>query len=259
MILLKKTLPLKKMKLAISLVGALLYLSPLRAEIPDDENTGFVEVESPLPLIKTNEGYELLDYKHRKDSWGFGFAISDIFFYPQSYRSRYEGASFGSVFGKSDVQEAGGEFSLSWNTSMGSFGVEAGVAQFSATGGDDSFTRSLNNIRTSGSISYTMNSLFNEPYFAPYIQGGVYTMDYKEKAGDQTFSGTTSPAGFFYVGALLQLNWIEKETSTTSYGDFGLENTYLNLFAAQFMASSGANEPKFNTGMQFGVGLKLEF
>ena len=87
---------------------------------------------------------------------------------------------------------------------------------------------------------------------------GAYTDFWKEAAQGLSASGRTGVAGFYALGLMFQLDWIDPETHESGYKDFGLENTFLFLEARSFLASGDASID-FSTPLQFSGGIKFEF
>ena len=104
-----------------------------------------------------------------------------------------------------------------------------------------------------------MDNVLFEPVFAPYAGVGAYVAQYAEEEACNENGGSTAPAPFYYVGALFQMDWIDKSAAVEAYSESGIENTYLFIEARQYVASSEAADPDFSTDFNLAGGLSLEF
>ena len=121
--------------------------------------------------------------------------------------------------------------------------------------------RSLTIEKKAVSAQWQLDALMKEPYFVPYVGFSYWQIGLTEEnlttktvGTYDTGYGTSLTAGF-----LIQLNWIEPETSKLAYLNQGLENTYLDVFWTQYQNTDNELDPALENDFNFGVGLRVEF
>ena len=255
------------MKSHLCLVILTLVLSPLASFAADETPTERTQ-DAPVEML-TNDGplvevqiaaNVLSDYKERRGSHGWMFGLDYQAFKPTNYISTLDSLGYGDMFGSSPVQLAELQIAYKFNFSAGSvtLGLGGGMGQVTgtdATGGDR--TLELTKLAVSG--SYIMDTLFPQPYIAPYVQAQVYRFSVKESNSTTSFSADTQPGISYTAGVLLQLDALDKDTATRTTLDWGLQNTYLDIFMTKYMSSSGQSDPDFENNWDYGAGLRMEF
>ncbi len=233
----------------------------LNNKVHADTNSGSVLVETPEDFSKP--------YKERRGKHGALFSLFSEVFDPVNYQSGYGDALIGDFLGSEAIRLNGLELGYKYNVSVGSV-----AALFSySVGNADNGGRTLGFTKQSFSVNAALDAVFDEPYAVPYGQIGINLFDIKEeKPGSDSFSETTSPVVGYRYGILFQLDWIEnqldKEARAERLFSSGLENTYIDVYYANYLASSSAQDPAVlasegegnleSTG-QMGIGLKMEF
>jgi hypothetical protein len=199
-------------------------------------------------------------YKLRRNTSGFmlGLGVENAQFYNYDSIQDFKTTYF-DMFGDSEIPIYNMQLSYKYNFSLGSLMANGGLGYGTYTSGVSGTIRSLNVTKYSLSASYVMDAIFDEPYAAPYVTFGVNQFNIEEKNGAETFSTGIEAAYFSTVGILLQLNWLDKRVSRDALRDFGLQNTYLDLFVTQFQPGLDPQDPNTETEYTFGAGLKLEF
>lgn len=233
------------------------------AAVSDTEalpNDGKIEVVYPAD--------RLVPYRERRSTWGATFAIQNEQMYPSNFISQYDGFTYEKMFGQSPINITQGQVGVKYNFGAGA--LTAGLL-FGAGSVYDTIIRyeytpvqdidsELELTKMGASFSYMLDTLFAEPYIVPYIEGQIVRFDWQESTvGLEAKSGTTDFSTVFTVGALVQLNWLDPASSLEAQKSSGLENTYLDVFASQYQASSGTGDPNFETDFNFGAGLRFEF
>lgn len=199
-------------------------------------------------------------YKQRRETTAFTFGLSYENFYPQGFTSILdENDQYTDLFGETEIPMIGFDLGYKYNFALGGIfaGIGYGYATLSEKRGD--VPRDLTLTKLSAHIGYVMDNVFEEPYIAPYILGGTTQFTIEESAGANSASGNTQTGFFYRVGALIQLNWMEDTTARTGLHDYGLQNTYLDIFMSQYTASVQDDDPNLETDPNFGAGIKLEF
>lgn len=231
----------------------------------DPTAQGLVEVESSnvLPSDLANI-YKLVPYNVRRPKWGSQVSLAYSQYTPKNYSTDYLATviNYEDAYGSPQMPLIEISYMYKYNFALGSAGVDVGYGFYKneaaeVTLGDAQLDLKL--ARLGG--RFTLDNYLPEPIVAPYVFGGVYMAIYDEtKTGaGQSFNGTTGPAGYWGIGVLAQMNWLDKAAALESYTEAGIENTYLFLEARQYLASSENQDPDFSTDLDLAFGLSLEF
>lgn len=219
-------------------------------------------------LIETPEDFTL-SYKARRGTHGALFSLFSETFDPINYQSGYGDALIGDIIGNEVIRLNGLELGYKYNVSIGSV-----AALFSySKGGAEKSGRELSITKQSFSANAALDAIFDEPWVVPYGQLSVNLFDIaEEKPGTESFSEASSPTLGYRYGILFQLDWIEnaldKEAKAERLYSSGLESTYIDVYYANYIASSNAQDPgtlgsdgegNLESSGQMGIGLKLEF
>ncbi len=231
---------------------------------PDD---GKIEVVYPAN--------RLMPYRERRGDWGVNFGLQYEALFPTRYRSKIDDSPYDHMFGDNPVDMIQGQLGLKYNFALGSIAASALLAAGSIYDRqimnylDDPNTPAVERpeadaklqlTKMGASFTYIMDTLFPEPYIAPYIEGQIFKMDWMESALDEeTKSGTTDFLTAVSAGVLIQLNWLDPASAFEAQNGSGLQNTYLDLFISQYNGSGSGDDPNFETDMNYGAGLRLEF
>lgn len=235
-------------------------------EIVEDlgPNDGTIEiVYPPSPEV---------EYRNRRENWSilFGIGVDNIL--PNKFVSPLSGENYKDIYGSNNrVPLTQVSLGTKFNTELGSFGAEF-LGGYGTLGGTDSLgnDRTLEITKYGGSVIFILDTMFAEPYVAPYVSGSGFILSYVDKSNNQITNTETSEAGTrksgttgiisaLTAGALIQLNWIEKDTAYNARSSYGLNNAYLDVFASQYNSSSKSSDPQFQTSMNWGAGIRLEF
>lgn len=227
------------------------------------ENKNLVEVE-PNNILPSDlvSNYALVPYKVRRPRWGHLFTISYSQFNPTQFESDYtspEFANFEDLYGTASMIEA--SYTYKWNFILGSIGGEISYGTY-ANDADD--TDLIGNASLSVQIvrlgvRYVADNFMYEPIIAPYLVAGAYSVLYDESQSGESYNGTTAAAGYYGIGALFQLNWLDGSAAVEAYSESGIENTYLFAEAKSYLASAVEKDPDFSTNFDINFGMSLEF
>jgi hypothetical protein len=256
------------MKSHLCLVILTLALGPLASFAAEETPTEKTQ-DTPVPML-SNDGplveiqypADLLtgDYKDRRPNRGWMFGLDYQAFRPTNYISTLDNLGYGNMFGSSPVQLFELQVAYKSNFEAGGFTVGFGGGAGQVTGSDSTGadrTLALTKLAVSG--SYIMDTLFPQPYVAPYVQAQLYRFSVKESNPTTSFSADTQPGISYTAGILLQLDGLDRDTATRTTLDWGLQNTYLDVFMTKYMSSSGTNDPDFENNWDYGAGLRMEF
>lgn len=232
--------------LLVTLLASLLSLET-KAE------DGLVEIRVP------DAQPEAYREERRGHSWMFGLGVEN--YLPTNFASAIDGTAYGDMFGNSSVPIAAIDFGYKSNFSFGSIGLLAGYGTGQVGSAMSGENRTLSIVKTAVRLQLALDTLFEEPYVVPYLAAGLYRFGIDEAATDAglTFSGQTEFGTETTAGLLLQLNWLDEDSSRESRQSAGLQNTFLNIFVSQFGATQSSNDPETTSGWNLGAGLVLEF
>ena len=221
-------------------------------------------------LIETQDDYSL-SYKKRRGTHGALFSVFSEVFDPYLYQSGYSDGYIGDFFGGVEFRLNGLELGYKYNVSMFSI---AGLFSYS-TGSGAKSDRSLQFTKQSFAVNAALDAIFEEPILVPYGQFNINTFDIQEeKAGSEDFAESTSPQFSYRYGVLLQLDFLESMMDDGAKAErlfsSGLENTFIDIYYSEYIASSSAQpfeegvtgqegEANLESSGQMGIGLKMEF
>lgn len=215
-------------------------------------------------------------YKYRRKTLGTIFSVNYEKYYPSEHISIIQNKSYEEISGGDPIPVVGAELGVKYNFSMGSLSGLFGYSAGTFSNADQNLDSAMVKI-TKLDINFAFDNLMAEPYFVPYVQGGLHQLEWEE----DSYTGASNivetliakPNFHYKLGMLLQLNWIENwiDPSTTAEGlrSSGLENTFLDIFYSGYMAYAepdpivgalGSDDGEANLSSSgLGIGLKLEF
>lgn len=256
-------------------VLVLLFATPAFAQEQDLEQEMLsVEAapsETASVVVETQEDPSL-SYKKRRSSHGALFSINKENFYPVDYRSLFNDSYIEDIIGTESMALIGIELGYKHNIGILSFAVLGIYSQGSIEGAFSGATRTIQVGRQGLSANVALDAIFEEPWLAPYAQVGVHQFNVTETTSTDSLSATTGISYNYRYGFLLQLDWIENSFDKSAKADrlrsSGLENTYVDFYFAEHVASNTAIDPTtlaiegdpnmFSSG-EIGIGLKMEF
>jgi hypothetical protein len=199
-------------------------------------------------------------YRERRETSGFMFSLGYENILLDRYVSIVDFTTFyQEMFGESEFPVYEINLSYKANFSIGALTANFGLGYGSISDDALGVVRSLTLTKYSVSGSYIMDAIFEEPYVAPYLTAGMMRIGLEEKMADTTEVGNIDMLYFYQAGLLFQLNWLDSTISKKNIIDYGLENTYLDVFVVKFEPSSDVNDPDTSTDFSIGAGIRLEF
>ncbi|MGE3973088.1 MAG: hypothetical protein AB7F59_01030 [Bdellovibrionales bacterium] len=201
-----------------------------------------------------------VDYSERRGTVGSLVTFGYSWYTPSDYRPDFvTNQTFTEYYESAETPLMEFTYSLKLNVSFFSLSADIGAGYYSNQGRDQS-TLTLTPVRLGSTLS--LDGVFSEPYFVPYVSVGAYSMFYKESVASQSVSGRTTPAMYYAFGGRLQLDMLDGGADFDSYVEHGIENTFLFLEARSFGASKDAvpdvSSPA-DAPLQLGGGLSIEF
>jgi hypothetical protein len=202
-----------------------------------------------------------IPYSEKRGNWGFTFSGNMENFSPTKFISSHDGFSYNELFGSRPIQMAQLDLGIKYNIAFGalSANVMAGIGKISgsATGLD----RSLFITKRATSAGITLDNIMKEPYVAPYAKLQILDLVFEDKgAADGDSVGTTAWTTGITAGLLIQLNHLDPtDTAMVASEEYGLANTYLDVFVSKYNTSNAPDDPNFESDFNWGIGLALEF
>lgn len=214
--------------------------------------------ESPLVEVEVR-GDVVADYKARRADSGIyiGLQKEDVSF--DNYVSFLDSKSYINLFGEEPITLALLTINYKLNYSLGSLaiGLEGGKGGIKDNlSGQD---RRLDISKYGLNLKLTADMILDEPFIAPYLGLTMWQMEVEEQSPAEVFSATTQMGMNYTAGLLIQLNWIDKASAIASAFNWGLENTFVDLYITQYGKTAAIDDPDTETGATYGAGLRLEF
>ncbi len=228
--------------------GSAQKTSDSREEVPAPEN--LVDVH-----LRTNPHAV---HKERRVNWSWRFAISGERFYPNSYISPQNQASYQDMFGDNQGYLAtatiGGQYSLNFGAIFLDLQYGGGTISGLAT------TEAKMQLNKHGlNFGILLDRFSDDPLLSPFIAFQAVRFNWQESSVIGALEGETSVATGLMVGFSFHLNRSDRHSASRAYMEYGLNNTYFDLFAVQYNDSDNNLDPSFKTTADVGLGLRLEF
>lgn len=245
--------------------------------IDDEGELTLAEKDHSGGEVIVEKSYDVtLPYKQRRTSNGVLFSIASEKFYPLDYVSQFRDVYIENIINKNRINLLNIEIGYKRNASVGSLSFLFGYANGKITGSVLNLDRSLDITRQALSLNFALDNIMPEPWIVPYVQGGADIFNVSETSflltGKVTKSDSSGLSYNYRAGLLFQLDWIEKsiDPSTQSEGlrSSGLENTFIDLYFSDHTSpdnhyninsAPGEGKPNLTSGLEMGIGLKLEF
>ena len=243
----------------ILILTSVIFVSPQAYSYIESVETGSVIVEEPQDVSAS--------YKNRRSKHGFVLAVHAENFYPLDYQSMFGDVYIEDILTSGGIKLTGLELGYKYNISIGSI---TGLYNYSQGSGGDTRTISLS--RQALAANVALDGILEEPWVVPYLQVGVHQFSASEDNGTTSESAVTGMSFNYRYGLQFQVDWIEALIDPSAKADrlrsSGLENTFVDVYYVDHLASGGAQdptvlgsegEPNLLSGGQMGIGLRLEF
>lgn len=229
---------------------------------PPNGQGGWVIVEPNYfeTMDDTGHSLGLLPYRERRGKWGYNLSLGYSFFVPTNYEPTVGPyATYNELYSdsaNSPLLEF--QFSFLRHFGLGSLGLEAAAGIYSNDSRISDVESTLDITKYRVGLTLILDTLFTEPWVAPYISGGGYVIQKKESSGSVTDNENTQVAPYYSFGLNFQLDWIDSDTAIGGYSELGLQNTYLFVEGRQLIESSAEADSNFGTDIFLTAGLRLE-
>ena len=244
-----------------------------KSQITIDE----ISYDEMIQNQKENSGTWIPPYKKRRKTWGATISASYSFWQPNNYRSFFNPESnFQDVYGSASIGHISLLASLKLNHPVGALSLGLGGGYYKNKGNNN---LDLSIFPLVAELTWTIDNIMSEPYFAPYGGIGLAYMYFREKqtspllnddADDPDTSEDVKTGGqfvlYYNAGLLIQLDWLESSADSSMYYN-GIENTYIKVGIMSFLRNiefrrnaSDSDKKDFKSNkLTFFVGLQLEF
>lgn len=215
--------------------------------------------ESPQSLVEVELWQDnLAPYKDRRDDRGsyVGLVYENLDL--TNFVSTLDAKKYGELF-SSPLPLIRFSVDYKYNLALGSFSVGLDVGKGSLSDNHSGQDRTLDILKYGVGVKYTADMILDEPYIAPYVGLNFWQMAISEKSPTDEFSATTQMGMNYTVGLLLQLDWLDYDTAKYTTFSWGLENTFIDVYATKYAQTSASDDPNTETDFCFGAGVRLEF
>lgn len=247
------------MKLHLSLKILVLALC---AVFSVSANAQDVQVQESPPLVQVEIQQDTLaPYVERREDTGIYVGISYEALDFKNYVSVLDNTNvtYAAAFGSNPVALIILTTDYKYNTSFGSLAAGVNVGTGEVSGNKSGVSRKLNVMKYGVDFKLTLDALWPEPYVAPYVGLNLWQMGIKDTSPTDELSLTTQLGYNYTFGFLFQLDWIDYDAAKTSTFSWGMENTFLDVYATQYAKTSADTDPNTETDFIYGAGLRLEF
>lgn len=223
---------------------------------------GLAQAEEPTPnhLVEVEINQDnLAPYKQRRDPYSINFSLNYEHLELKNYQSVLDNMTYSSMFNGEALPLIGLGLAYQYNFFLGSLSLGVNYGMGSISGSASGVDRSLDITKYGGSLRYTADMIMQEPYLAPYLGLQMWQFTLDEKSPTDSFSGSTQWGTAFTLGLLIQLNWIDWDTARQTTFNWGLENTFLDIFLTKYGKTNSDEDPNTETDFVYGAGLHLEF
>lgn len=241
------------------LVVALLCATNAFAEdaaVVADENSD----TNPTGLVRVEIARDTLaPYKERRGNHGVYFAVGYEALDLKNYISTLDFKSYSEMFGSEPIPLINVNIDYKYNFSLGALTLGINYGNGSLSDDRSGAKRTLSIDKYGLTLKYVADVIMDEPYVAPYVGVTAWQMDISEESPTNSFSARTQTGYNYTVGLLIQLDWLDYDTAKNATFNFGLENTYLDIYATQYAATEALEDPNTETDFLYGAGLRVEF
>lgn len=234
----------QSLKIILSLMLAFVALPVMAAT----EDQPLVELRIPQD--------NLAPYRERRGTSGMYVGVDYESLVLKNFFSIEDGASYSDIFGSNGIPLIHISVDYKYNFSLGALTIGADLGMGSVSG---SSSRKLDVMKYGIGAKYVMDALLPEPYVAPYVGINLWKIATKDKGITDTVSETTDIGYNYSIGALIQLDWIDYDAAKQATFNYGLQNTFLDIYVTQYAKTNSEADINTETDFLYGAGLKFEF
>lgn len=216
---------------------------------------GATEAQGPLVEVRRSEDV-LSSYRDRRQDHGVLIGLDYEALRLNKFFSTADGATYDSLFGSDAIPLVHLSIDYKFNNSVGSFTAGVDLGAGTINGNSD---RSLDIAKYGVAVKYIMDNIWPEPYVAPYVGINFWKLSTKDKSSTATISEETGLGYNYTAGCMIQLDWIDYETAKQATFNYGLENTFLDVYVTKYAKTESNSDVNTETDLLWGAGLRFEF
>lgn len=226
--------------------------------VADDAKTtpDNVDVVEPVEVHVSADPYASYGERRTHISYRIGASYETVL--PTKYVSPADGANYKSVFGSNYIPVTGANLGIQFNTGLGALYID-GVYGFGNLNGLPGTASSIGETKYGGAVGILFDKFSTNPWLIPYGGIQVVYIKWRESAGTVNVSGTTASTTVVVAGISIPLNFIDSDTARIGIHEYGIKNTFLDIFGNQYMSSNSSSDPNLITDWNVGAGFHIEF
>ncbi|XGC80848.1 hypothetical protein ACES2L_16105 [Bdellovibrio bacteriovorus] len=216
------------------------------------------DAQQPLVEVEIYQDY-LAPYKERRETHGSYVTLGYEALELKNYISALDSKTYADMFGTAPVALVNFGVDYKYNFALGSLAFGFQYGKGGVTGEDSGEERTLDITKMGVGTKFTLDMIMNEPLVAPYVGLNIWKMTIAETSPSDEFSADTQMGMNYTVGLLLQLDWLDYETAKNTTFNWGLENTFIDVYATKYAKTNATDDANTETDMVYGGALRLEF
>ncbi|MFP5518384.1 MAG: hypothetical protein ACLGGX_00650 [Bdellovibrionia bacterium] len=201
------------------------------------------------------EGIDLtLSYGERRTATGAYFSV---FYETQEfpkYLSTLDNSTYKDKYG-AGISLMGINWLKKYNFEKSSLSIGLGYGLGSTSKGDAEM--SLEKIKLSS--RFAVDRLGKEAHWVPFVGFELWQLNITEKSSTDSFSGKIEMGYQYALGLSIQISRLDPSSSSQAYAEWGLENTFIDVYLFGNGEPLSGEEANVSNEMQTGFALTLEF
>lgn len=194
-------------------------------------------------------------YKYRRTETGALFTLAYETQKYDKYLSTLDNTLFADKYG-AGAKLFGFNWQKKFNWQYLSYSVGLGYATGSVSGSGSS---RLEVTKYKLPNRFSLDGISDEPNWVPFLNLDFWQMKLSESDGTSSFSGDIQLGLEYAIGVSIQISRFDRSSSGQAYAEWGLENTFFDLYATNNLKPLSGEEADVSNTMQLGMGLTLEF
>lgn len=230
---------------------ATILISSFQAASEEETRDNLVELHIAIPRSEA--------YRENRSSWSTRIGISYESFLPNQFVSPVDQSTYATDFGSNGIIPiVGANFGVQHSSALGTFYLDGlyGKGNATALSGVQS---TLSLTKYGVGVGYMLDSFASNPWVIPYGSAQEVFLGWSNSVGTSSQSGTTAYTTVFQAGIAVPLSQVDTEAGYISHRDFGIKETYLDVYGVEYLTSNNATDPEFVSGFQVGAGFHVIF
>lgn len=199
--------------------------------------------------------------RQRRTDWSKRFSLGLENFMPEKYVSPVDQSKYSELVGTNSLQMTALNIGTQYNTRIGGFYFDTFYAIGSTSGTSNGITTTLGANKYGASFGLFLDTIFENPWMSPYASYQIFSMDWREVAPGMSVNtgGNISMMSSYQIGLSLYLDKVDPLSARDAYAEYGLKNSYIDVFGVQSLKSSNSTDPDMSTAFNWGINFRLEF